>query len=251
MKLVPGKDIFTMLDLLRKAAQYKGLKLQEGQSRAMSEPIKVYTLDDRLLAILAEQGIRQYGRPDCRNEILTLEDENPQKYVPGFVPSNYWNFKLLEGKKNKFDLRVSLSVGLGITTKGGGGVVFWPQAHGSFLSPVDELPNFRMFKALVESDKDAPVVAKELAASKGSIIVSWTDLGLGGICGIFDLFVKFTGRNERVLRLGMDSDGIFCPHSNPRNVQPGDRLFVAKHVQTKIIETWNRQLKQYKEMLVV
>src|SRR3989344_7664258 len=116
--LTMGVDALTLLDLLRGAAAYKGLKLQEGASRAYSEPIKVYALNEALLAILAERGIKRQDRSDCRNEIFTLVDENPQEKVPGRSPSNYWNFKLLvkllEGDKSKFDLRVTLSVGFGL-----------------------------------------------------------------------------------------------------------------------------------------
>lgn len=190
--LVMGVDSFTLLDLLRKAAAHKGLKLHEGASKTYSEPIKVYELDDKLLAILAERGVKRQDRPDCRNKIFTLVDENPQKEVLGWSPSNYWNFKLLDGDECKFNLQVTLSVSFGINLEKRG-IVFVPQAHGSFLSPVDQLPNFRMFKALVESDKNAPAVAKELAASDGSIVVTWTELGLGGIRKFADLFAEFAG----------------------------------------------------------
>ncbi|MBI2021111.1 hypothetical protein HYS99_01190 [Candidatus Giovannonibacteria bacterium] len=139
----------------------------------------MYALNDKLLAMLAERNIKRQDRPDCRNEIFTLVDENSQEKIPGRASSNYWNFKLLEGDKNKFDLRVTLYVGFGLNLEKRG-IVFVPRAHGTFLSPADSLPNFRMFKALVESDADALAVARELA-SDGSIVVSWTELGLGGI----------------------------------------------------------------------
>src|SRR3989344_1436391 len=147
--LTMGVDALTLLDLLRGAAAYKGLKLQEGASRAYSEPIKVYALNEALLAILAERGIKRQDRSDCRNEIFTLVDENSQEKVSGWSPSNYWNFKLLEGEKGKFNLRVALSVGFGINLEKRG-IVLVPQAHGLFLSAADPLPNLRMFKALAE-----------------------------------------------------------------------------------------------------
>ena len=130
LDLTAGVDTFTLLDLLRKVAVHKGLKLHGGVSKAYSEPIKMYALDGKLLAVLAERNIKRQDRPDCRNEIFTLVDENPQEKIPGWASSNYWNFKLLEGDKSKFDLRVTLSVGFGLNLEKRG-VVLVPQAHGS------------------------------------------------------------------------------------------------------------------------
>lgn len=249
MSLTMGVDSFTLLDLLRRAAVHKGLKLHEGASRAYSEPIRTYMLDDRLLAILAERGIKQQDRPDCNHEIFTLVDENPQEKVPGWEPSNYWNFKLLSDGKRKFDLQVVLSVGFGLNLEKRG-IVLVPQVHGSFLSPSDSLPNLRMFKALVESDQDAPTVAKELAASDGSIVVTWTDLGLGGIRKLSHLFTEFVGRNEAVRHLTRDRE-IFDPAPNPSYQQPGDELFIAEPAQPKVIGAWRSQLDEYRTHLVV
>lgn len=245
-----GVDTFTLLDLLRKAAIYKGLKLCEGVLKAHSESIRAYELDDKLLAVLAERGIKRQPCPDCRNEIFTftLVDRNPQEKVPGWVPSNYWNFKLLEGDRHKFDLRVSLSVGFEINIEKRG-IVFWPQAHGSFVSAADRLPNFRMFKTLVESDEDVPAVAKELAASDGSIVVAWTDLGLGGIRKLADLFAEFVGSNETIKQLSRNQE-VFDPAPNPRYQQPGDELFVAEPAQPRVIQIWRTQLNEYRAHLV-
>ena len=181
MALTMGVEVFTLLDLLRRAAAHKGLELYEGATRAYSKPIKTYVLDEKLLAVLAAQGIRRQARPDCGDEIFTLVDQNPQEKVPpGWAPSNSWNVKLLKGKEARFDLRVEVSVGFSVSRKKRG-IVLMPQAYASLCSAADRLPSFRMFKALVDADADAPPVARELAASDGSIVVTWTDLGLGGI----------------------------------------------------------------------
>ncbi|MDZ4296602.1 MAG: hypothetical protein U1A16_04525 [Patescibacteria group bacterium] len=247
--LTVGEDTLTLLDLVRRAATHKGLKLHEGASTAYSEPIKEYVLDEKLLAILAGRGIKRQNRPDRRNETLTLVDENPQERVPGWLPSNCWNFKFLEGDKRAFDLRVTLSVGFGINFEKRG-VVLVPQAHGPSSSPTDRLPNLRMFKALVENDTDAPAVAKELAASGGTTVVTWTELGLGGIRRLADLFTEFTAGNETVARLGRTGE-VFDPAPNPRYEQPGDELFIPEPAQPKILEAWRAQLSEYRSRLVV
>lgn len=246
--LTMGVDAFTLLDLLKKAAEHKGLKLHEDALKAYSGLIKGYSLDDKLLAVLAERGIKQQTRPDCRNEIFTLVDENPQEKIPGWMPSNYWNFKLLESDRHKFDLRVFLSVDFGVNTEKRG-IVFWPQAHGLFISAADRLPNFRMFKALVESDDNVPAIAKELAASDGSIVITWTDLGLGGIRKLANLFAEFVGRNETIAQLGRDQK-IFDPIPHPQYQQPGDELFVVEPAQSSVIQTWRTQLNEYRAHLI-
>lgn len=246
--LTIGVDSFTLIDLLQKAAAHKGLKLHEGASRAYSEPIRVYELDDKLLAMLAERNIKRQDRPDCRNEIFTLVDENPQEKVSGWTSSNYWNFKLLEDDKSKFDLRVTLSVGFGLNLEKRG-VVFVPQAHGSYVSAADSLPNFRIFKAIVESDENAPAVAKELAASDGNIVVTWTELSLGGVRKLSYLFTEFAARNETVAQLGRNGE-VFNPAPNPRYQQPGDELFIAEPAQPKVVQVWRTQLNEYRTHLV-
>ena len=247
--LVMGEDALTLLDLLRRAATHKGLKLREGSKEGISEPIKEYVLDEKLLAVLEEYKIRRQDRPDCRNEIFTLIDENPQERVPGFAPSNYWNFKLVEGERHIFNLRVTLSVGFGISI-GKRGVLLVPQAHGTFLSPADGLPHFRMFRALVENDRDAPLVAKELALSEGTILITWTELGLGGIRRLSYLFEEFTGHKETIDRLGRNGE-VFDPNPFPRCQNPGEELFIPEPSQAKVFEMWRAQLDEYRSKLVV
>ena len=244
----PIVDVFTRFKILQRAAVHKGLILPESASDAYSEPLKVYNLDDKLLAVLAERGIKRQARPKYLGDVFTLADENPRENIPGCQPTNYWNFRLQDDGVH-FDLRVSVFVSFVISTEKRG-VIFWPQAHSSFLSAGDQLSNFRMFKALVESDDDPSAVAKEIAASDGSIVVSWTDLGLGGLRGLDVLFAEFAKGNATVMRLGGDR-GIFAPVPNPDHQQPGDKLFVTEPAQPGVFETWRSQLKDYRDRLDV
>lgn len=243
--LTPGDNALTLSDLLRRVATYKDLRIQEGASRAYSEPIKKYTLDMQLLTALAKHDIRRQDRPD---EVFTLVDNNPQSPASGFSPSNYWNFlKSGEGSKRRFDLRVTLLVGFSINLEKRG-VVLVPLAHGSHLSPADQLSHFRMFKALVDTDRDAPLVAKELAKSDGAIVVTWTELGLGGIRRLTDLFTEFAGTNQTVARLGWKGE-VFEPAPNQRYRHPGDELFIPEPAQPRIMEKWREQLMEYRSRL--
>lgn len=247
--LTPGVDTFTLLDLFERAAGHKDLTLHRGNgSRVRSEPITTYVLDEQVLAALAQRGIRREPRPDCRDEIFTLVDQNPQEHVPGWVPSCYWNFKQRDGAEHQFDLRMTLGVHFYVHTERRG-IVLVPQASGSFVSPVDRLPNFRMFQALVEHDDAAPAIAKELAASDGDIVVTWTDLGLGGIRSITALFDEFAQRREAIVRLGGNHE-VFQPDPHPPYQRPVNELFVAEPAQPRVFDAWRAQLSEYRALLV-
>jgi hypothetical protein len=128
-------------------------------------------------------------------------------------------------------------------------MVLVPLARGTFLSPCDALPNFRMFKALVDSDEGAPAVAKELVASDGSLVVTWTDLGLGGIRTMTNLFAEFAGSNDTIQQLGR-SGQVFDPNPHQEYAQPGDELFIIEPAQPGVFAAWRAQLKQYRGRLV-
>ncbi len=234
--LALGVDAFTLSDLFKKAAAHKGLSLGEGKT--YSEPIKTYPLDERLLAVLAERKIKRHDRPDA---VFTLVDENPQERIPGFESGNYWNFTPTEPRDGepKFNLEISLCVKFGMSIERRG-ITLRPQAHGTFLSAADDLPNLRMFRALVENDETAPPIAEELAASDGDIAVTWTDLDLGGIRKLPVLFAEFA-RNSDTIR-GLK---FFTPNSHD------DHLFIAEPAQSRIFQAWQKQLEEYRAKLFV
>jgi len=249
--LVVGQEALTESDLLQKAIAFKGLEfgyLYSDRPGASSKPIKEYVLDNRLLAVLASLGIRQQLRPDCYNEIFTLVDNNPQENNSDFLPSNWWNFRLVEGQKSKFDLRISLCASCFIHFKKCG-IVLWPTANGCYVSAGDRLPNRRMFEILVESDESAPPIAKELASSDGEILVTWADLGLTGIRAVNSLFAEFSNGRALIEQLAL-SDRLFNPSpylSYWQKVQ----WFVTEPAQPKLLQVWKEQLDGYRSSLSI
>lgn len=248
VSLVSNKDCFTLAQLFAKAAGHKGLKLSESSSRVYSEVIKTYVLDEKLLSMLAEQGIKQQARPDCNHEVLTLVDENCQEKNPGYLSSNYWNFKLVEDPEDglaKFDLRIDLRVGFYFSRQNRG-IGLTPMTSATLVSPADFLPNFRMFKALTDSDKTACTVAKEIASSYGVVWVTLTDLELGGIRTFSELFNEFACNNEEVKKIARRQE-VFVPL--PYNQQPGDELFIIESAQPGVFQAWRAQLAEYQKSL--
>jgi len=244
-------NAFTPPDLFRKAGAHtrlRGLHPVSYDERALhSDTIKDYILSQELLAILEKHGIKQQPRPDMGGRIFTIIDHN--------TPSgdNYWNFQVRDRRYTKqeekrFNLRISLSAELRINEEDG--VVLTPRASGTFLWPSDNLPHLHMFRALVESNKRAPAIAKKLAASDGSITIAWEDLGLGGILTLAKLFKNFAGESETVARLCAD-ENVLDPVPKPRYQKYGDRLFVSASIQPDIIRVWKEQLEQYQEALAI
>lgn len=258
--LLKGRISYTLLELLNKAALHCGLTIPEGASKAYSEPIETYALDRELLAFLAKRGIKEQARPDCNYDTYTLVDENPQKPAPGYVPSNYWNFKRRDGKDSEFDLQITLSASF-CEDVGRRGIALYPHASGTFVSPCDTLPNFRMFKALVEYgiEKDTNSrfqieaslgTARRLVESDGSIVVSWTDLELGGIRTIGKLFREFSRGKEEFEELAR-SGNVFNPVPYPRHRNPGEELYIIEPAQPALFDTWRDQLKEYRSKLAL
>ena len=235
--LTDADTLITSLDIFKMAALHKGLELQENTStRVCSKPIRTYLLSDEQLKALEEQGFRQQARPDCKNEILTLIKE-----------AEFWNFKQSPKGSNEgwpFDLRIILTVDFEINAEKGG-VVLWPMAHSPFLSPANRSPHFIMFKTLVEADENALDIAKEIASSGGSIIITWTNIGLDGVRRIDDLFAEFVSENEKVKQLGRTGE-VFDPAPYAH-----DKLFIIKSAQSEIVKMWREQLDCYRNSLVV
>ena len=230
----------TETEIIKKALRHKYDSLMPIKDNRgfHTKPIKTYWLTDEILKTLASQGIVQQSRED---KVFTLMDQNPQEQIPRFRPSNYWNF----GSRNNeeaFDLTISLSFDLVVSTKERG-VIFFPITHASLVSPTDPLPNFRMFKILTENDETAHTLTKEIARSDGKIIVMWNEIGLGGIRKLADLFAEFAKSNKSIIRLSKKEE-VFDP-------DPKENLFIEEHIQPRVFKTWQEQLEEYRNSLIV
>ena len=226
------------------AANFKGLAVREddGGCRYHSDPIKTYVLGDDELFFLNQQGIVDGGYPGEKKHHILI-DTNASEGAR-------WSFQRCKTKKQEFNLSVELWVGIEIDIKKRG-VVFWPRAASSFISPAERFPQFRMFKALVDSDKNALVVAKEIAESDGSIIITWSELGLGGIRKLSSLFHEFAGGNDLVRDLARRVSGIFTPAPSQQFQQPSQEMYIAEPAQAVVFENWRKQLKSYRARLAV
>jgi hypothetical protein len=242
--LVRGVNCFTESDLFMRAATLKGLEMQNVGSR--SQKLKEYKVGLPVLAKLAEENIVRRVRPE-RDETYALVDDNPQDSMPEYTPSNSWNFSRSNNKKKKFDLRLSLSIELQLSIRERG-IIFFPTVSATLRSPSSRLSNRWAFNALVDyDDSNLPDIAKQLAVSQeGRILVSWTEMGLGGLRQMIDLFLEVAKHKEDVFALGQAKESIFYPAPIAHK---GDSLFVAETIQPSIFKAWEKQLKKYRESL--
>jgi len=239
-----GENAFTKTGILEKAAEFKGLKLKGRRDVIYTEPIAEYVLNDDLFAALEKEGIKKQERPDCGHKILTLIDENPQEQVPGWSPSNYWSFNTREDGGG-FDLRMTLCASLALSVEERN-VRFLAKVHSPFLSACDRLPNFRVFRVLVEKDiKNVPQIAKALAFCKNGFDVSWRDIGMRGMRRLSSLFDQFAGRNQAIRELGQRN--VFDPAPHPHYTE-GD-VFIAEPAHAAIMDSWAIQLENYRASL--
>jgi hypothetical protein len=244
--LVRGKNCFTQSELFARAAALKGLKMQNPSGGNYSQSFREYKIGPAVLARLAEKSITRQARPE-NDGVYTLVDNNPQQQIPGWTPSNYWNFGKRKDDDRKFDLRFSLSVRFKLSIRERG-IVFLPQVSATLCSSDSDLSNRWAFEALVEDDdRSLPDVAKQIARSQeGRVVVSWTEMGLGGLRMMVDLFLEVAKHKENVFALGQAKKSIFNPAPIAHD---GEGLFVAEPAQPMIFMAWEKQLKAYRESL--
>jgi hypothetical protein len=246
-----GRDSFTLLELIRRAAAEKGLRLAKNAPRALSEPFTSYELDEKLLALLVARNITQQPRLDGRVDIFTLADGGwPEAFLHPAL-GNYWSFKRKErdNPSSDFDCHVFLSVGFNASIEERG-IGCWPRANSLIKSGTNSRSDFNMFRTLVESGGEVPAVAREIAASDGHLVVTWTELGLGGIRPVRILFQEFARGNPALDILAREGK-VFDPMPVSYSGNPCDELFIAEPVQPSVFAAWRQQLEKYRESLVM
>jgi len=238
-----GADFVTLLDLVRRTAQYLGVVHAEGSEDAQSKSIAQYPLDDRTLALLVKNGfehVRERG-------VFCLSDQTIHQ-TGSIHLGTYWNFRYGDRDRKDDPLYINLSVGFGIR-KAERAMTVVPRAHGPFLSASHPKAHQRLFHCLVELHPEGPEVLKKVDAAGERLFVPWADLGLAGIRSIHDLFGEFSRDKEEIKRLSHHR--LFDPAPQEDRRKPGDEPFFAERVHRQIFEGWRGQLEEYRQQLAV
>lgn len=231
------EDVFTLLDLLRKAAEHVGLKLEEGAREARSEPIITYTLDEALINFLKSHGYTTDRRSD---DVFALGSESGHYW---------WLFDTKEGRAKEISLLVGLAA-----HRGDRGIRILPMVRGS-AGATDNLEyHTRMFRLIAEfQDEKSPLVrelVKNIAANTEEyMVVGWTELGLGGIRSLRELFEEFSKGIEASRKLAIGSQNPFDPVPYPRYDNPGDEIYIPEPNQRAILRFWEKQLEHYRKSI--
>ena len=219
-------------DLVREAVDYLGIELECFETKphtiSYTKTLGSYKLEGEFLEALKKNGFKLDKREDG---ITTLYDENP--------PNDYWNFK----EENELLITLHLKPHV---SKRERGVVFHPLAHGTFLSPVDGLIMFRFFKVVADYDtKTHPSVRRLVNEEVGTFTVSWTEIGLGGIKIIGELFDEFVGYKEKIKELAKS-------RFNPFEPDPKEDCwkFIPEPFQPALFNIWQKQVDEFKSELV-
>ena len=232
--LTPGVDIFTEEMLYERVAQSVGLEYEGGEMRS-SDTFATYELDAILLSHLREKGIKPVQ--PASDTIFCLSDTNlPQDPQPGYCPSNVWSFK--SGETPVISLSVTFCV-----IPYYRGVSLQPLTRGQASSPSDNLPNMRMFSALVETNivLDLPQIARTIAQATEDVIIPWGKIGLGGLRRLTTIFDEFSWDNGFIRQLAQKDSTVFIPHPYLND----SFQWVVEENHFQILRAWSQQLKAY------
>lgn len=224
-------QLLTKEQLMEKAADYKGIMINfKNNSLLVSEPFGTYELVGAFLAAMKEWRFTLTHRQDG---VTTLSDD--------LEKDSYWNFK----DKLLLNLCASFSV-----NEHNRGVVLLPCASGTFLSSIRHSSNFRIFRVVAKYDAKAHPLVGEMVAENGEVIVSWTQLKLGGIRSIPMLFEEFlyingTGR-QGIERLASSSVSPLEPNPVARGQE---EYFLTEPYQPLLFKLWMTQLYDFKNSL--
>ena len=226
-------QLLTKNNLLLKAAAIKKVVLSlDHNSLLISKPFVSYKLEGEFLDILKKNGFKLDYRTDG---VITLSEENSE---------GYWNF--YDKPNEKSELRLDLCVVFGVY-ESERGVVLRSDTSGGYLSPAILRSHLKVFEAVAQYKvtKIHPLV-KEIVAGQGKTVVSWKQLGLGGLRSVPALFDELTIQSGRRTSSLKDLARSSVSPFDPSPVDQEERLFLPETYQPLLFELWWEQLRDFK-----
>lgn len=227
--------------LIRKALEHFNLELLQRVSDSwVSAPFATYKIEGIFLVALERNNFSLEKRVDG---VTTLCDNSSQNHMPGCNPSNYWNFWCEGKKQDEIELDLKLGVRAVVSSRDRG-IILQPQAGGGCLSPMDFLPQLRVFQTITEFDHSANPIVKKMVDGQGKIVVGWTDIGLGGIRDLHRLFEEFCDGNDIIKTLANSNLSPFDP--TPFDKQAVTTFYIPEPCQRMLFWLWSEQLDHFK-----
>ncbi len=237
-------------ELIRKAAAFMSLVLKdeprEHTSYLTFDSLSVdsFSLNDRgFISALEKAGFTfGPGVGASRKEIVYLDGGSNQKGAEIFE-SDCWSWTRKEANP-RLDVRFRLSI-----SEERRGVVCLPEVWGNCGGGACHQPTIQKFVEVVAIYfVEAHALIKECVKAKPCPVISWSDIGLGGVKSVEHLFQELFGKNANVLKLAYSNISPFNP--DPRNwPRKEDKLFVLEPDQPKLFKQWRTQLQEFGDSL--
>lgn len=224
------EQLLSAQQLIEKAAVFLGLgnKNEEVFSGYRLKPLCQYELTGEFLKALQTGGFEYKERPDG---VITLSGES----------NKYWNFRRREGEKDKLLLSLELLPNISEPDRG---VVFTPMVFGTFLSPGEVSISLEVFRVVLKNNLEKHPLIHKVVAADGKLVVTWTNIQLGGIRSLQTLFEEFVNRNKKIneLRHNPLSPFDFQPHLCRDLTEP---YYLPESIQPLILQLWRYQLENF------
>ncbi|MBI5732665.1 hypothetical protein HY967_01755 [Candidatus Jorgensenbacteria bacterium] len=240
-------------ELISRAASSKGLVLKDKLRNSYSclkfdsEVIGTFNLERGFISALEKQGFTfGPGTKPPHNEMAYLSGHSDQRGSEVFE-SDCWAW----GKEEK-NIQLTVYFRLSVAERERG-VLCIPYVWGNCSGGACHRPTIDKFvKVVAEHFPDTHPLIREAVNADFRPVISWRDIGLGGIRSIEELFDELYGRNEKVAKLAGSSLSPFDPDPNPRKsiLEVTDRAFVVETDQPTLFKRWRDQLQFFKTDLV-
>ena len=231
--------------LIRRAAELRELTLPDEPRNNIShlefdsEVVGTFKLDKDFIAALEGRGFTfGPGRAPPHNEMLYLDGHSNQRYE-----SDCWAWKNTET-----DPRLTVHFRLRVAEKGKG-IVCEPHVWGNCKGGAAHRPTInRLVKTTSDHFSDLHFLIQAAAKKDTPPVIHWSEIELGGVKSVEQLFNELFRRNERAIELARSNISPFDPNPNPpgTSFRVWDRPFVPEDDQPKLFEQWEEQLQAFK-----
>lgn len=228
--------------LIKKALASKSLELAQSHP-FRSNSVITYLLNGVFLEALEENSFELTERPDG---IITLSDKLARQ--TGIDYLNYWNFRNREGEKDELALALGVSASLSQRQRG---IVLFPNVLGGTCLSAEAISSQkRVFEVAVRVFPTTPPIIHEIVKGGGEIVVSWTEMGMGGIRPIEGIFDEFRGEDNDNMVKQLCRSGMSPFEPNPYSLITKD-AFLPEPYQPLLFHIWTEQLKNFKNRIPV
>ena len=232
-------------DLAERVFAYLGLAVFQECARALQNSCPVFASKP---FVSIDVGLLVEDLEQCRNfsfgrngmGVLALRD---------MESNEYWNFSRNGKPEIQKDLVLCLAV-RGVVDGSGGGVRITPRVTGPYASLDAAAPQFRIFEAVNAFNPSVNPIVGKIVEGQGSFIVGWSQVQLGAICSVYDVFKAFIGKRHDVRHLAYQKISPFDPAPSSRDGN-FEMLFIPAEHRQLLLDIWSIQLSNFGQKSII